>query len=143
MEGDFVLDIQEVLDNVESADVMSLFFPSLRKALVVDMRINDQVGPFVKVLPMVSSPQERIRSIQRLRPALPRPRNLTVIPWPRYVNSLVDLGVWERIVGRFHGSSNGSDGAGELNGVLDELKRLEKAELAAVVMGEGYHTIWP
>ena len=143
MEGDFILDIQEVLENVESADIMSLFFPSFRKALIVDMRTHDDEGPYVGVLPMVGSPQERIRSIQRLRPGFPRPRNLTVIPWPRYVDSLVDLGVWERIVGRFHGLSNGSGGNGELDEVLDELKRLEKAELAAVVMGENYHTIWP
>lgn len=143
MEGNFVLGIEEVLEHVESADVMSLFFPSFRKALVVDMRVSDDAGPFVGVLPMVDSPHERIQSIQRLRPGFPRLIDLTIIPWPRYVDSLVVLGVWERIANRFHGSSAVSDDYVELEEALDELKRLEKAELAAAVIGDNYHTVWP
>ena len=143
MEGDFIPEIEEVLGHVESADVMSLFFPSFRKALVVDMRVSEDAGPFVGVLPMVGSPRERIQIIHRLRPGFPRLRDLTIIPWPRYVDSLVTLGVWDRIVTRYRGSNSVPDGHGELQGVLDELKRLEKEELTAAVRGGDYHTIWP
>ena len=143
MEGDFIPEIEEVLGHVGSADVMSLFFPSFRKALVVDMRVSEDAGPFVGVLPMVGSPRERIQIIHRLRPGFPRLRDLTIIPWPRYVDSLVTLGVWDRIVTRYRGSNSVPDGHGELQGVLDELKRLEKEELTAAVRGGDYHTIWP
>lgn len=143
MESDFVLDIEEVLGHVESADVISLFFPSFRKALVLDMRVSATAGPLVKVLPMVGSSHERIQSIHRLRPGFPKLRNLTVIPWSRYVDSLVVLGVWDRIVTRFYGRNSGEVGYGELDEVLDELRWLEKEELIAAVEGGGYLTIWP
>ena len=141
MDGEFVMDLQDVFASVESADVMSLSFLTFRKALIIDTRSNGAEGPLVSILPMVASPQERVRSLRRLRPRFPRLRDLTVIPWPRYVDSLVSLGVWDRIVERFVVS--GDDVAvAACEEALDELRRLEKAELAAVVSGESYHTIW-
>ena len=141
MEGQFQQDIEEIKESVEKAEVLSLFFPTFRKALLIDTRSNEREGPMVRVVPMVGSPQERLRTLRRLRPGFPRVHNLTVVPWPRYVGSLVRLGVWDRIVGRFVA-------AGQMEAVraceeaLEELRRLEKAELAAVVLGQNYHTIW-
>ena len=142
MEEDFTVDIDEVFDSIEQAEVMSLFFPTFRKALVIDSRTSDEDGPMARVMPMVASPQERLRSIQRLRPGFPKPNNLVVIPWPRYIDSLVNLGVWERIVNRLAGSAQAEVIEHGLGAVLDELRRLEKAGLAAVVLGENYQTIW-
>ncbi len=141
MDGDFVLDFDEVIESVKSEEVMSFFFPTFRKALVVDTRHNETDGPMIRVMPMVASPQERIRALRRLRGGFPRVRSLTVIPWPRYVDSMVSLGVWERIVERL--AQSGIEGAAEsAQPVLEELKGMEKAEMAAVVIGENYHTIW-
>ena len=140
MDGEFVLDVQDVIENIASAEVMSLFFPTFRKALVVDARANEEEGPMIRIMPMAASPQERLRSIRRLRPGFARLRDLTVIPWPRYVDSLVSLGIWEAIVGRVAGSSEKA--AAKCEVILKELKRLEKAELAAVVLGTNYHTVW-
>ena len=67
--------------------------------------------------------------------------NLTVITWPRYVDSLVELGIWERILDRM-GAPSRPDVAAACNEVQEELRRLEKGELAGVVIGENYHTIW-
>ena len=95
----------------------------------------------VRIMPMVASPQERLRSLRRLRRSFPRPKNLTLIPWPRYVESLVNLGVWERIVDRF--ASSGHDEMVETcKTVLAELRKMERAELVAAVRAENYHTIW-
>ena len=142
MDEDFELDLEEVMKNIDEAEVMSLFFPAFRKAVVIDTRHNDTDGPMIRVMGMVASPQERLRSIRRLRPRFPRRHNLTLIPWPRYVDSLVSLGLWDRVVGRF--VKSGHDELVETcESVLDELRRLEKQELSSVVRGENYHTIWP
>ena len=141
MDNDFVYDLDEVMNSIDSADVMSLFFPTFRKALIIDTRYNEAEGPMLRIMPMVASPQERLRSLRRLRPEFPRLHNLTVIPWPRYIDSLERLGVWDRLVQRFVKSGH-DDVVKECEKLFAELKRLEKAELAAVVMGENYHTIW-
>ena len=100
MDDEMVYDNDEVLKNIDNAEVMSVFFPRFRKAVVIDTRSDDVQGPIVRVMPMVASPQERLRSIRRLRPEFPRPKALTLIPWPRHVDSLVNVGLWDRIVQR-------------------------------------------
>jgi hypothetical protein len=141
MDGDFVLNVDDVIESVKDAEVMSLSFLTFNKALVIDTRSNGVDGPLVCVKPLLGSPQERIRSIRSMRSGFPRIESLTVIPWPRYVDSLVSLGVWDRIVARLAASGH-YDATGACNEVLLELKRLEKAELAAVLSGDTYHTIW-
>ena len=91
---------RRVIQNVSEAEVMSVFFPTFRRALIIDTRSNESVGPFVRLMPMARSPQDRMRSIRRLRPQFPRPANLTLIPWQRYVDSLVRV----RCVGPDRGS---------------------------------------
>ena len=141
MDGEFNLDLQEVMDSVDSAEVVSLFFPTFGKAVVIDTRSLGDRGPLVRIMPMVSSPRERLWSLRSLRPEFPRVNSMTVIPWPRYVDSLVTLGVWDRIVERLAGSGH-DEAVADCASVIDELRCLEKAELAAVVLGENYHTVW-
>jgi hypothetical protein len=141
MDNDFVFDLDDVLKSVSSAEVMSIFFPNFRKAVVIDTRSNSTDGPMVRVMPMAASPQERLRVIRRLRPSFPRVRNLIVIPWPRYVDSLVELGVWDRIVQRVIAAGN-NETVVACQQALGELKRTEKEEMAAVVKGLNYQTIW-
>ena len=141
MEGNFLFEIDEVLRNVQEAEVMSIFFPSFRRALVIDMRSNADVGPMVRLMPMANSPQDRVRSIRRLRPGFPRIQNLTLIPWPRYVDSLVNLGVWEKIVSRIEASGD-KKAIQACDDVLVELRRLEREEMVAAISGEHYQTIW-
>ena len=141
MNSDFIEDLEEMKKSIDDAEVVSLFFLSLRKAVVIDRRFNDTEGPMVRIMPLAASPQERLRSIRRLRPNFPRLRNLTAVPWPRYVDSLVTLGVWESVVQRFVDSGH-EEAVAACEWVLDELRRLEKTELSAVVSGENYHTIW-
>ena len=141
MDEEYTHDVERVMENIDRAEVLSVFFPRLQKALVLDVRANETDGPLVRLLPMLSSPQERLRSIGKLRPGFPQPRSLTVIPWPRYVESLVELGVWERLMGRL--SASGVEDAVSRGGVmLRRLRLLELEHLASVVRGKGYHTIW-
>ena len=141
MGDNFDDDLDEALRKIDSAEGMSLFFPTFRKAVVIDTRHDDVEGPMVRILPMAASPQERLRSIRRLRSNFPRLNSLALIPWTRYVDSLVTLGVWDRIVRRFddQGFVEAVNACGE---ILEELRRLERAELTSAVLGKNYHTIW-
>jgi len=141
MEGNFLFEIDEVLRNVQEAEVMSIFFPSFRKALIIDTRSNTDDGPMVRLMPMASSPQDRVRSIRKLRPGFPRLQNLTLIPWQRYVDSLVNLGVWEKIVKRIEESGD-AKAIQACDAALTELRRLERQELVAAISGDNYQTIW-
>ena len=142
-EGDFGIDLQKVKETIGDAEVMSLFFPSLRKSLILDIRTNEKDGPMVKVMPMAASPQERLRGLRRMRPGFPRLRSLTLIPWLRYIDSLVTTGVWERVLERVSNASPGNDDLlATCEAALQELRELEKAELLAVIRGDNYRTIW-
>ncbi len=141
MEGNFLFEIDEVLRNVQEAEVMSIFFPSFRRALIIDTRSNTDDGPMVRLMPMASSPQDRVRSIRKLRPGFPRLQNLTLIPWQRYVDSLVNLGVWEKIVKRIEESGD-PKAIQACDAALTELHRLERQELVAAISGDNYQTIW-
>jgi hypothetical protein len=141
MGGDLVPDLPAIIESIDKAEVMSVYFPNLKKAVVVDTRTSDTDGPLICLLPMAASPQERLRSIRRMRPGFPAVRNLTVIPWPRYIESLVALGVWGRVIDRV--AESGDDQAvAACDLVLDELRRLEKLALAAVLRSDDYRTIW-
>ena len=140
-DDDFGDDLDEIVRNIDAAEVISIFFPTLRQSVVIDMRTNEHDGALVRLMPMVASPQERLRSLRRLRPSFPRVQNLALIPWPRYVESLVRLGVWTRVVSRLEAAGQDA-AAAECGEVLKELRAVEKAEMASVVRGENYHTIW-
>ena len=141
MESSFLFDMDDVFRSIVKAEAMSIFFPTLRKALVVDTRFSSTQGPFVRLLPMAGSPQERLRSIQRLRSGFTRLQNLTLIPWQRYVESLVTTGVWDKIEERINESGDISAIEACQTALLD-LRRSERRQLQAVIAGEGYQTIW-
>ena len=141
MEGDYEIDVNEILIDIKEAEVLSIFFPMFRKSLVVDLRSNDQAPPMIRIMQMVASPQERMRTIRRLRPGFPRRHSLSVIGWPRYVDSLETNGIWQNIIEQLVGAGHPNPEQ-VMAHALGELRRQEKAELARVVMGQNYHTIW-
>ncbi|MBI2847173.1 MAG: hypothetical protein HYX82_04745 [Chloroflexi bacterium] len=141
MDSDFRLDIGEVGRNIESAEVISLYFPLLRKTLLMDTRHNGGEEPMIKVVPMVDSVEERFRSLRKLRPRLPKPDSITVIPWPKYVGSIVRLGIWDKIVQRFVATGH-KEAVKACEEALKDLLEFEKTELAAVIKGEHYYTLW-
>ena len=140
MNSDFMFDIDGMLKSIDTADVISIFFPSFRKALVVDPRSNERHRPLVQIAPMAASPQERLRLIRRQRPGLPRVRNLAVIPWTRYVDSLVRLGLWDKLIDRLEDA--GEDAIRECENALTELRNMERTEHVNAIVGKNYHTIW-
>jgi len=141
MDGDFRINLEEILRNIYSAEIISIYFPLLRKTILIDTRFSDNDPPMVKIVPMALTVDDRNRALRKLRPNFPRSRSLTVIPWPKYVESLVDLGIWDKVMERFVDSGH-KKSVEECRNVLEEMYDLEMEELSAVIRGENYHTIW-
>ena len=141
MDFDFHIDLSEVKENIDSAEVLAIYFPLLRKTLLIDARSNEIDGPLVKVVPMASSPEERFQSLNRLRPRFPRPESITIIPWPKYVGSLQRLGIWERIMERLS-TSDHPYLVHDSHKALNQLINLEQKEISNALLGERYMSLW-
>ena len=141
MDGDFRIDLDEVLKNIGSAEVISIYFPLLRKTILIDTRFTEEDPPMIRIVPMAYTPEERNRALRRLRPHFPRPKAITVVPWPKYVESLVHFGVWRKVLERLVYSGH-KEAVQTCNQVLEEMYELEMEELSAVITGENYHTMW-
>jgi hypothetical protein len=141
LNGDFEIDYDELEQAACDAEVISIFFPIVRKSLVIDTRFSFDDEPLVRLLPQASSLEERYRSIRRLRPQFPRPENVTSIRWPKYVNSLIQTGVLGTIRERLE-SSGFQSPVRALGKAVERIHRRERLELASVIQGEHYYTIW-
>ena len=141
MDSDFRIDISEVARSIDLGEVIALYFPLLRKTLLMDARSSGVDGPMIKVVPMASSPEERFRELIRMRPRFAKPESITLIPWPKYVASLVRLEVWDRIVRRFL-EIGPPEIVRQCDDCLQELYRAEQEELRKAITGESYETLW-
>lgn len=141
LDADYEVDVQQIKSTLDIAEVTSLYFPFLGKSLIIDLRTNGNEGPFLKVVEQVETADARLRSLRRLRPRFPRPESLSLIPWPKRVDSLVRLGVWDHIEARC-----GAVGPPEIvetcHKMLQELLAVEAAQLRNSVRGQGFDTIW-
>ena len=141
MDTDYRIDVSEVNRNIDVADVIALYFPLLRKTLLMDMRTNDVDGPLIKVVPMANTPEERFQSLLKMRPRFGRPDSITIIPWPKYAASLVDLGIWDHIVRRY-AEAGSPQHVRECDRCYAQVTKLEREELRRAITGEQYETIW-
>ena len=141
MDGNFGLDLDAAMQHINSAQTFSVFFPSLRRALVVDMRRNESEGPLVRVLPMTRSVAERLRTLKRLRPHMARASEIVAIPWTGYVANLVSSGVWGKVIARLE-ESGAQQAREDALAALEELRRVERHELTSLIRGDQYETLW-
>jgi len=141
MDNDYILDLNEIIETVRNADVLTFRFVIVSQRLLVDGRHTEIDPPLLKLVPAAASAEERFRSLKRLRPRFKLPEKITSIWWPRYVNSLVDSGVWNALAERLAGGGF-PDAVKRCEEVLVELRDLEKAEVRSAILGEGYQTLW-
>jgi hypothetical protein len=139
--NNFQDDIEEIKNTLLEADVVSLFFPYFGKTVLIDIRSNETDGPALILTEMVRSPRERIRSMEQLRPGFNDPEKMVLIPWIRYLETLVDSGIWSVIVKKLEKASF-IDPSVSANEILEKLRNLEHRELADAVNGTSYKTIW-
>jgi hypothetical protein len=141
LDSDYRIDISEVNRNIDSAEVIALYFQLLRKTLLMDLRTNDVDGALIKVVPMANTPEERFQSLVKMRPRFGKPEVITIIPWPKYVPSLVALGVWDHIVRRF-AETGSPEIVRQCERCYAELAKLERDEIRRAITGENYDTLW-
>ena len=136
------MDLDEVMQVIDTAEVLVVRFAILEKRLLVDTRYDAQEGPLVKLVPKASSVEERFRSLKQLRPRFPLPDKIMSFTWPRHVETFRSSGLWQRIVDRV--SRSGHPGLAEqCEAVYRELEREEKVEvLTAIRGGETYQSLW-
>jgi hypothetical protein len=131
------------VQNIDEADVVTIYFPLLGKTLILDTRCNDHAGPLVTLVPIAQDSLDRYRSFRRLRPDFPRPNSISMIPWTHRVDSLTRLGVWSRFIERVQQVAPDPCSFVEMaDCCLGELRDLEVRELLRAVSGEQYQTLW-
>jgi hypothetical protein len=141
MDSDFQIDIGEVQRAIDVGEITALYFPLIRKTLLMDTRTTPVDGPMIKVVPMASSPEERFRELVRMRPRLPKPESISIVPWPKYVASLVRLQVWDHIVRRYL-EIGPPEVVKRCEECLQELHTIEQEERRRAITGERYETLW-
>ncbi len=141
MDSEYLLDYDEVIQTVRTAEVLTFRFVIVSQRLLIDNRTSEIDPPLVKLVPRASSAEERFRSLKQLRPRFRLPEKISAISWPKFVNSLVERGVWDAIIQRIL-ASGFSEAARDGDRVIQELRDLERQEIQNAIIGEGYQALW-
>jgi len=141
MDQEFRIDLAEVRQSVMRAEVITVHFPYFRETLVLDTRTSATEGPLLRIRPSVDSVDERIKDIKSLRPRFGRPESITYIPWPKFVASLKESGVWDVIVDRMV-MAGGASLEVELERLYKRLRKEEWNEYRKAIAGKGYKVVW-
>lgn len=137
------LDLERVVQNIDEADVITIYFPLLGKTLILDTRRNEHAGPLITLVPIAQDDIDRYSSFRRLRPSFPRPESISMIPWTHRVESLSRLGVWSHLMERvIEVAPDPCAFEAMAESCLRELRDLELRELLRAVSGEQYQTLW-
>jgi hypothetical protein len=136
------IDIDAIRNVVQTAEVFVVRFALQEHRLMVDSRLDAEGRPYVKIVPPVSSPEERYRFLQRERPGLTPPDQIVVFQWPRSITVLRDAGIWTALEDRLV-HIGGEPALEAARSAYREGRRLERADTMALIRGgEGYETLW-
>ncbi len=141
MDNEFALDIDEIVKTVRSAEVITFRFVIVNQRLLIDYRTSEIDPPLVRVVPRATSVEERFRALKQLRPRFRLPEKISAIWWPKFVEGLVEYGIWDAVVQRMV-ETGFSEAPRQCDAVLQELRDLERREIRNAVAGEGYQPIW-
>lgn len=135
--------LSQVFSAITEADVISIFFPLLRRALVIDLRNAPEVPPMIRVMGQVSSIEERITSIEEMRPGMGKIRSILGVPWLKSVRNLEEVGVTAGLVERLtQAGMSHSESASAIRNSIDRLWKIEVMAFKGLIRGEGYKTLW-
>jgi hypothetical protein len=135
--------LNQMFAAITEADVISIFFPLLRRALVVDVRHDTDTPPMVRVMTQVGSMEERIASIEGERPGLGKIRSILGVPWLKSVRDLDEGGVVDSLVGRLSEAGMPAEvGSAQIRKALKSLWGIERLAFVSLIRGEGYKTLW-
>jgi hypothetical protein len=142
MDPDFGIDIEEMGRVFDEAEVVVVRFHVIPQRLLIDARAAPGDPPLIRLVPPASSAEERYRYLQRERPGMPLPDQITVVGWPRYIQVMKDIGLWSRIEERLVREA-GPEAVRAAQQAFDNVRNAERAEVAAAIKGgEGYESLW-
>ncbi|MCX6020326.1 MAG: hypothetical protein NTZ05_01075 [Chloroflexi bacterium] len=141
MEGFIRANIEAMLEAIDAADVFVIGFSAFPERLLADPRVSERVGPYIAVVQPVSAVEERLRELRQLRPGLPDPQRFVFFVWPRSVASLVECGLWERMMARLRSPRHPAIEV-ESRRALGALLDREHTELIEAISGRRYRTLW-
>lgn len=143
MDNAYNISSAKIISALGEAEVMSIFFPRVGKALIVDTRHNADHGPVMLIDDMVGSAEERLQSVRRLRPEFTEIAQLTLAPWIGSTRAFAEQGILDAIVARFH-AMGFHDAADDAITVFQRLKRHETQVMRDLVAGDAQttRTIW-
>lgn len=143
MDNAYNISSAKIIRALAEAEVMSIFFPQVGKALIVDTRHDAARGPVVLIDEMVSSAEERLQSVRRLRPEFKEIAQLTLAPWIGSTRAFSEQGILEAIVERFHAMGY-HDAANDVMSVFQQLQRHERRLMRDLVAGDPQttRTVW-
>lgn len=143
MDNAYNISSTKIINALGEAEVMSIFFPRVGKALIVDTRHNAEHGPVMLIDEMVGSADERLQSVRRLRPEFTELAQLTLAPWMGSTRAFAEQGILDAIVARFH-AMGFHDAADEALIVFQRLCRHEMHVMRDLIGGDAQttHTIW-
>ena len=141
MDNEYALDLDQIIRTIQTAEVVTIRFALLDKRLLIDNRYNEIDGPMIRLVPRVSSYEERFKSLRRLRPRFKLPEKITAIWWPKYIPSLDTTGVWAALAHRI-AATGFSGSVQDVEETYCQLLALERAEMLNAVSGEGFQTLW-
>ncbi|MSQ29940.1 MAG: hypothetical protein EXR68_05580 [Dehalococcoidia bacterium] len=142
MDADHGFDLDAIFRVIDDAPVFVIRFSLIEQRLLVDIRPGSDGQPLVEIVPPVTSATERYRYLQKARPEVALPEQITVFFWPRALQVMRDLGVCQRIEARVE-REGGEVAISRARRVFREAERLERADVVAAIRGgEGYETVW-
>ena len=133
-----VVDVAEVREAIERADVLIVGFRGFAERLLVDSRSNEASGPMAQVVAPLGGVEERMHWLGRNRPQFGLPQRFTFFVWPHSVGFLEETG----LAGTLFASVGAGDGSRQLAEALEELHRLERAARRDAVNGDRWRTLW-
>lgn len=143
MDNAFNISSGKIIRALAEAEVMSIFFPRVGKALIVDTRHDADHGPVVLIDDMVGSAEERLQSVRRLRPEFTEIAQLTLAPWLGSTRAFAEQGVLEAIIDRFR-SMGFLEAANDAARAFRELRRYERQVMLHLIAGDMQttRTLW-
>ncbi len=140
-ENGLLVDLPEIENIVQSADVFAGSFRLFPERLLIDTRHDDREMPMVAIVDPVESVQERFFWLGQHRPSLGLPKSFMFFYWPHSVGFLTESGVWAKIVERIVRS--GFSGARETcDDALRDLVERERTATIDAINGARHQTLW-
>lgn len=142
MIDEYGVDLDEVMQVIDSADVLVVRLHLVQERLLIDFRAKPGIPPLLAIVPRAESVEDRFRSIKKLRPEFPFPEKVMSFHWPRTMPVMLASGVWQHIVDRVSdiGGIETKEACGK---IMETLFAKEREEVEQAISGsEHYQTLW-